>query len=290
MGENPEIMDNWYIRKQSAALFERERDMPSTIRKGSTGPDVEKCQVLLNKHGYITSVDGSFGSGTETSVKEFQSANSLTADGIVGSGTWAALEEIEKAEPTNFSEVAKLFPQMFPQVYKLSGAQCPSNPPGVSLKRIGMETTNCVLFTSWLLSAAMPVTFTKDQWSLWMVSTTDTQVPGYGPRVIMEWGAGSPQPSEGPWLVQWFTDSGGHSIIVLDEDLATGKVLTLEANDSINGAGWNQIGPLRDVVNPGPNWADKVTQTWSNRVYSKRAVHIVSLDITGVQEWLESGE
>ena len=281
-------MDNWYIRKQHAALREREKEMPSTIKKGSKGSDVELCQQLLNKHGFSTGVDGVFGSGTERCVKDFQSANTLTADGIVGSSTWAALETVEKAGPTKFSDIAKLFPQMFPQVYKLSGAQCPSNPPGMSLKRIGMETTNCVLFTSWLLSAAMPVTFTKDQWSLWMVSTTDTQVPGYGPRVIMEWGAGSPQPGEGPWLVQWFTSTGGHSIIVLADDPDTGKVLTLEANDSIDGAGWNQIGPLREVANPGINWADKVTQTWSNRIYSKRAVHIVSLNVTGVKEWLES--
>ncbi len=281
-------MDYWYIRKQHAALREREKEMPSTIKKGSKGSDVELCQQLLNKHGFSPGVDGVFGSGTERCVKDFQSANALTADGIVGSSTWAALETVEKAGPTKFSDIAKLFPQMFPQVYKLSGAQCPSNPPGMSLKRIGMETTNCVLFTSWLLSAAMPVTFTKDQWSLWMVSTTDTQVPGYGPRVIMEWGAGSPQPGEGPWLVQWFTSTGGHSIIVLADDPDTGKVLTLEANDSIDGAGWNQIGPLREVANPGTNWADKVTQTWSNRIYSKRAVHIVSLNVTGVKEWLES--
>lgn len=286
------MVDNWYIRKQHDALTERENDMPSTIKKGSTGPDVERCQELLNKHGYITLVDGDFGAGTDSSVKEFQSANNLTADGIVGPSTWAALEEVEKSGPIKFSEVVALFPQMFPQVYKLSGAQCPSNPPGMSLKRIGMETTNCVLFTAWLLSAAMPVTFTKDQWSMWMVSASDTsavpQVPGYGPRVIMEWGAGSPAPGEGPWLVQWFTNTGGHSIIVLADDPDTGKILTLEANDSIDGAGWNQIGPLRDVPHPGSNWAEKVTQTWGNRVYSKRAVHIVGLNITGVQEWLES--
>jgi hypothetical protein len=281
-------MDYWYIRKQHAALREREKEMPSTIKKGSKGPDVEECQVLLNKNGFKTSVDGVFGSGTETSVKAFQSSRGLTADGIVGPATWSALEDVQKKEPVKFSDVAKFFPQMFPQVYKLSGAQCPSNPPGMSLKRIGSETTNCVLFTAWLLSAALPVTFTKEQWSLWMVSTTDSRVPSYGPRVIMDWNAGSPAPGDGPWLVQWFTSSGGHSLIVLDEDPETGKILTLEANDSINGAGWNQIGPLREVANPGINWKDKVTQTWSNRVYSKRAVHIVRIAITGVREWLES--
>ena len=266
--------------------------MPSTIKKGSKGDDVKRCQSLLTQHGFPTTADGNFGAGTEKSVKSFQAAEGLTADGIVGSSTWAALETLEEVKPLDFSEVAALFPQMFPQVYKLSGAQCPSNPPGISLKRIGQDTTNCVLFTSWLLSAAFPVTFTKDQWSMWMVSKSDSnpvqQVPSYGPRVVLEWGAGRPEPGPGPWLVQWFTNTGGHSIIVLADDPATGKILTLEANDSIDGAGWNQLGPLRELQNPGPRWMEGVTQTWSNRVYSKRAVHIVSLAIIGVQDWLES--
>ena len=83
------MVDYWYIRKQRAALLERERDMPSTIRKGSTGADVRLCQELLNEQGFSTGVDGVFGSGTEKSVKSFQSAKGLTADGIVGPATWA---------------------------------------------------------------------------------------------------------------------------------------------------------------------------------------------------------
>jgi len=290
------MVDNWYIRKQHAALIERER-MPSTIRKGSQGSDVRLCQELLNEHGYSTGVDGVFGSGTEKSVKAFQSASGLTADGIVGANTWNALEApSEKLGPVNFSEVAKLFPQLFPQTYVLSGAQAPSNPPGMKLQRIGQETSNCVLFTSWLLSVAFnsvypSLKFTKDQWSKWMVSGKSTgvpPVPNYGPKVILEWGMGKPEPSApGPWLVQMFSDTGGHSLVVLADD-PSGKILTLESNASIDGCGWHQIGPLRDVTNPGPKWMDRVTQTWANRIYSKRAVHICSLNITGVQEWLES--
>jgi len=270
--------DNWYERKQFNANCER-LGVPATIRKGSTGEDVKKCQRLLDDNGFPTPVDGVFGSGTEKQVKLFQETVSLTPDGIVGNHTWVALESYSSVPISiDMSEVASLFSNFFPQKYQLSGAQCPSNPPGMSLRRIGMETTNCVLFT--------------EQWSLWMVSITDHSrvpiVPNWGPRVIMEWGAGSPAPGEGPWLVQWFTNTGGHSIIVLADDPDTGKILTLEANDSINGAGWNQIGPLRDVPHPGADWVGKVTQTWDNRVYSKRAVHIVGLNITGVQEWLES--
>ena len=65
----------------------------STVKKGSTGDDVRTLQTMLNavSNAGLT-VDGIFGSGTETAVKNFQKANGLTVDGIVGANTWAALE------------------------------------------------------------------------------------------------------------------------------------------------------------------------------------------------------
>ena len=65
--------------------------MPSTIRKGSTGPDVKTCQESLTEHGFDCAADGIFGSGTEIQVKAFQSANGLVSDGIVGQSTWGKL-------------------------------------------------------------------------------------------------------------------------------------------------------------------------------------------------------
>jgi putative chitinase len=56
------------------------------LKVGSKGEDVKKLQEKLG-----TAADGSFGPGTEKLVKEWQSANGLTADGIVGDGTWAKL-------------------------------------------------------------------------------------------------------------------------------------------------------------------------------------------------------
>lgn len=55
------------------------------------GVDVEAVQYLLRQHGYGVSVDGVFGSGTQSAVKSFQSAKGLTADGVVGASTWAKL-------------------------------------------------------------------------------------------------------------------------------------------------------------------------------------------------------
>ena len=47
---------------------------------------------LKNKYGYSTlATDGVFGSGTETTVKDFQGKHGIVQNGIVGLDTWAAL-------------------------------------------------------------------------------------------------------------------------------------------------------------------------------------------------------
>jgi len=286
-------MCDWFGR-----WFASVEELVMVLRKGDSGIEVKECQTLLTESGYRTTVDGVFGSGTEANVKSFQSASGLVADGVVGSKTWDALRSggVDLGLPIDFQVVADLFPQMFPQQYRLSDAQCPSNPPGMSLRNIGDEWTNCVQFTSWLLAYAFEgVSFTSEQWKLWMVSTGDSGsvpvVPNWGPRVILQWGVGTTAPGEGAYLLQYFTSSGGHSLIVLDYDPATDKILTLEAVGSINGAGWGQIGPLRDVLNPGPNWVDRVTQTWTGRIESKVGVHMVRLaiDPQSIKSWLAKG-
>ena len=65
--------------------------MPSTVKKGSTGPDVTLCQERLVAWGYPCAVDGVFGSGTETQAIEFQADHNLVPDGIVGDATWNVL-------------------------------------------------------------------------------------------------------------------------------------------------------------------------------------------------------
>ncbi|MGL4608376.1 MAG: peptidoglycan-binding domain-containing protein [Trueperaceae bacterium] len=62
-----------------------------TLRSGSSGRDVVTAQYLLRAEGYTLSVDGSFGSGTDSVVKQFQSANGLSSDGVVGPNTWEKL-------------------------------------------------------------------------------------------------------------------------------------------------------------------------------------------------------
>jgi hypothetical protein len=70
------------------------------LRKGTRGNEVKLLQEFLG-----TSADGIFGSGTEATVKEWQSKNGLAADGIVGPATWdvmglATTDDSEKVYTT----------------------------------------------------------------------------------------------------------------------------------------------------------------------------------------------
>ena len=61
------------------------------FQKGDKGNGTREIQTGLNKLGYGLTVDGDFGTLTDSAVRKFQEEHSLTADGIVGENTWAAL-------------------------------------------------------------------------------------------------------------------------------------------------------------------------------------------------------
>lgn len=64
----------------------------ATSRRGSSGSEVRKIQEKLKRWGYYSgSVDGIYGSGTESAVKKFQKVNGLKADGIAGKATLNAM-------------------------------------------------------------------------------------------------------------------------------------------------------------------------------------------------------
>lgn len=70
------------------------------VRRGDTGRNVQIVQFYLNQTAvYVNSIrpvtiDGSFGTATENSVKQFQDYFSLTQDGIVGQQTWQKMQDI----------------------------------------------------------------------------------------------------------------------------------------------------------------------------------------------------
>lgn len=66
-----------------------------TLALGMTGSAVSELQTQLKTLGYYQkSVDGNFGSGTQTAVEKFQREHGLTVDGVVGPKT---KKEIAKA-------------------------------------------------------------------------------------------------------------------------------------------------------------------------------------------------
>ena len=102
---NVEIVTNAPIRGISSSY-------PGTpLRRGSTGANVVIIQVELNRiaQNYpaipkIATVDGIFGSRTESSVRTFQEIFDLDVDGIVGKATWYALVRLYTAV-TSLSEL-----------------------------------------------------------------------------------------------------------------------------------------------------------------------------------------
>lgn len=62
-----------------------------TVQNGSTGNAVRAAQSQLTAHGYSTTVDGIFGSGTQASVAAFQASKGATASGVVDANTWRYL-------------------------------------------------------------------------------------------------------------------------------------------------------------------------------------------------------
>ena len=61
------------------------------ISYGQSSTNVKALQLLLTYRGYNLSVDGIFGDGTRSAVKNFQTSYGLSADGIAGENTLTAL-------------------------------------------------------------------------------------------------------------------------------------------------------------------------------------------------------
>ncbi|MEO3764965.1 glycoside hydrolase domain-containing protein [Streptomyces sp. B5E4] len=69
------------------------RGTTPTLQNGSTGDAVSRLQRALTAAlGRTVGIDGIFGSGTQTAVRDYQTGRGLGVDGIVGPATWGALQ------------------------------------------------------------------------------------------------------------------------------------------------------------------------------------------------------
>ena len=79
------LLYNIFFREESNSSY-------ALSKYGSRGDEVRLIQTKLKRWGYYSgSVDGIYGSGTESAVKKFQKANGLKADGIAGKATLNAM-------------------------------------------------------------------------------------------------------------------------------------------------------------------------------------------------------
>lgn len=100
-------------RTRSALVSKNPTSVNTTpkLRPGSRGDAVKNLQSLLNKAGANIKVDGVFGRGTKTAVRNFQSSAGVGVDGVVGPRTWDKLNsgkvEIATATPASLSTPKK---------------------------------------------------------------------------------------------------------------------------------------------------------------------------------------
>jgi peptidoglycan hydrolase-like protein with peptidoglycan-binding domain len=72
------------------------------LRIGSTGLPVRRLQSRMSAVGFETGgVDGRFGAGTETAVRELQRRADLRVDGVAGPKTWAVVNALENEGPAS---------------------------------------------------------------------------------------------------------------------------------------------------------------------------------------------
>jgi len=234
-----------------------------------------------HRHNYVDLVDGEDGEGIEQP--------SLEPPAISG-------------DLVDWGDFLGLLPSYHPQTYKQKGAQMPIAPKGlqrcIAKRHIGSKYTNCSLFTCSLVTNAMDTAITTTLYGWWQVYAS-SKGTSHGPGAAVAAGFATmvPEPKktapkDGVYLVQDFTRwPKGHSYLVLDWDPKTGKMLTLEASSwTINGAGFKGIGNLRDVDNPGKDWAKKARKdiTWQKRRsdYPECYTSRLHVDYETVRAWL----
>lgn len=86
------LIADGHIGPQTKMALNSKKAQSFAISIGAKGDRVSEIQTLLKKYGYIKSVDGYFGSATESAVRSFQKNNGLTVDGKVGKKTLEKLK------------------------------------------------------------------------------------------------------------------------------------------------------------------------------------------------------
>ena len=88
-------------KNTSGKSEKKKENADGTCAPGDTGSNVRYVQKRLKHYGYYSgSIDGDYGNGTKTAVKNFQKRNGLSADGKVGKNTLAKLKSSNAKKAT----------------------------------------------------------------------------------------------------------------------------------------------------------------------------------------------
>ncbi len=103
--ERTGLIADGYLGPQTIELLMSSDAQANALMIGMKGSDVENVQQRLKELKYLKTVDGYYGSGTESAVRAFQERNGLSADGKVGKHTMNVLMSsgAKKASSTSSS-------------------------------------------------------------------------------------------------------------------------------------------------------------------------------------------
>ena len=62
------------------------------LKQGDTGAIIKNCQYTLHILTYSITIDGSFGPGMVSTVRQYQTNNGLTVNGQIDDATWESLQ------------------------------------------------------------------------------------------------------------------------------------------------------------------------------------------------------
>ncbi len=103
--ERTGLIADGYLGPQTIEYLMSSDAQANALMIGMKGSDVERIQQRLKELKYLKTVDGYFGSGTESAVRAFQERNDLSVDGKVGKHTMNVLmsSDAKKASSSSSS-------------------------------------------------------------------------------------------------------------------------------------------------------------------------------------------
>lgn len=188
------------------------------------------------------------------------------------------------------SALTKQIPTFAPYQYGLKDARYPRPLPGVKLPLAPPLLNNCCTFVEAIVIGAWMDTFgAAFKWSadrhnqMMITSLADSFSPVTAViQAELALGVANPDSPPGPWTLMqgWQAPKrdgtlAGHTLLIVDYDADSDRVLTLESNmyHHLNGPGWRIFGNLRDLPKPPKNWwtrKDAPTWTGMKKTYVNR--------------------